>query len=177
MAASPRTSKAQELYLIALGSNRRHHAHGAPENILRAALGLLGKKRIAVKAASKIIASAPLGPSRRRYANAAALVSFAGEPPQLLERLKRIERRFGRPQGGQRWGARVLDLDIVLWQGGAWASPGLTVPHIAFRERQFVLGPARTIAPRWRDPLTGLTIAQLHVRLTRPRSLPSDAAR
>ena len=62
----------------------------------------------------------------------------------------------------------MLDLDIVLWSGGAWASPDLTVPHIAYRERAFVLTPAMQIAPEWRDPVTGLTIRHLHSRLTRP---------
>ncbi len=177
MAASRKTSEPAPLYLIALGSNRRHHKHGVPASVLRAALAALDKKKFAVVAASRIIASAPLGPSQRRYANAAALVSFAGDPPELLQRLKRIERRFGRRRGGQRWSARVLDLDVVLWQGGTWVSPALAVPHIAFRERRFVLGPALTIAARWRDPLTGLTLAQLYARLTKPRPLPRGRGR
>jgi 2-amino-4-hydroxy-6-hydroxymethyldihydropteridine diphosphokinase len=65
----------------------------------------------------------------------------------------------------------VLDLDVVLWSGGAWASSRLTVPHAAFRTRTFVLDPAATIAPDWRDPLTGLTLRQLAVRLRRRRPL------
>ena len=180
MAASHRTSEPALLYLVALGSNRRHPAHGAPEKVLRAALAAMDTKKLAVVAASRIVTSAPLGPSLRRYANGAALVRFAGEPPELLGQLKRIEQRFGRRRGGQRWSARVLDLDVVLWQGGAWSSPVMTVPHIGFRERRFVLGPARTVAAAWRDPLSGLTVAQLDFllsrRLTRPRPLPRDPA-
>jgi 2-amino-4-hydroxy-6-hydroxymethyldihydropteridine diphosphokinase len=158
MAALPRTSD----YLIALGSNRRHHRHGAPEKVLRAALA-----RLEPRAAAPIMRSAPLGPSRRRYANTVALLRTAESPSELLARLKRIERRFGRRRGGQRWGSRVLDLDVVLWSLGCWASPGLVIPHLAFRERLFVLTPAARIAPRWRDPVTGLTLRQLHARLTR----------
>ena len=172
MAASARTSERGALYLVALGSNRRHGKHGAPEQVLRAALAALAGQGLAVAAASPIIASAPLGPAQRRYANAAALVRFAGEPPALLERLERIEASFGRRAGGRRWGARVLDLDIVLWQGGAWSSPGLTVPHRHFRTRAFVLGPAAQVAPAWRDPLTGLSLRQLHARLTRRLTKP-----
>ena len=156
-------------YLIALGSNRRHHRHGRPEAVLRAAFGELDRKGLKLKAASPIIASAPLGPSRRRYANAAALVKSKLAPDELLDRLQGIERRFGRRRGGQRWGQRVLDLDIVLWSGGAWGSPGITVPHTAFRQRRFVLDPMVAIAPRWRDPLTGLTLRPLLARLIRPR--------
>jgi 2-amino-4-hydroxy-6-hydroxymethyldihydropteridine diphosphokinase len=163
-------------YLIALGSNRRHHRHGPPERVLRAALAALEKSGIEVMRAAPVIASAPLGPSLRRYANGAALVKTQLMPDELLAALKGIERDFGRRPGGQRWGSRVLDLDLVLWQGGAWSSPGLTVPHPEFRGRGFVLDPAARIAPAWRDPLSGLTVRQLAVRLRRPRPVQSAAA-
>lgn len=155
-------------YLIALGSNVRHPRHGAPPQVLRAALlALDGEKGFRLEAASRIVASAPLGPSRRRYANAAAIVRSKLDPPALLARLGKIEDRFARRRRGLRWGARTLDLDIVLWSGGAWTSPGLTIPHPAFRTRGFVLAPALAIARDWRDPLTGLTIAHLAARLRR----------
>ena len=69
-------------YLIALGSNAPHHRHGAPAAVLRAALGMLEAEGVAVLAASPLIASAPVGPSKRRYANGAALVetSESDEP-------------------------------------------------------------------------------------------------
>ncbi len=159
----------KQRYLIALGSNRRHHRYGRPEAVLRAALGELDRKGLTLKAASAIVGSAPIGPSLRRYANAAALVKTRLAPDELLDRLKTIERRFGRRMGGQRWSARVLDLDVVLWSGGAWSSPELTVPHVAFRQRRFVLGPAAQIAPTWRDPLTGLTMRHLLARLLKSR--------
>ena len=89
----------------------------------------------------------------------------------MLARLKAIERAFGR-RPGRRWGARVLDLDIILWSGGCWRSKGLVVPHPRYRDRTFVLRPLHDVAPRWRDPLTGLTPRQLEARLTRPRPLP-----
>lgn len=148
-------------YLIALGSNVRHHRHGPPPAVLRAALAELAREEgLAVEQASPVIATAPLGPSRRRYANAAAILATDLPPDALLRRLKAVERRFGR-RPGRRWAARVLDLDLVLWEGGAWSSPGLTVPHVAFRQRRFVLAPAAAIAPHWRDPLTGRTLRQL----------------
>lgn len=146
-------------YAIALGSNRRGR-HGSPRDEVRAALALLSP--IAV---SPVIASAPIGPSRRQFANAVALIECAEAPPALLARLKEIERAFGRRRGA-RWGMRVLDLDIVLWSGGAWASAGLIVPHSAFRQRRFVLDPLARIAPGWRDPVTGRTVRQLRHRLT-----------
>lgn len=142
-------------YAIALGSNRRGR-HGDPAREIAAALEAVG----GVVARSPTVASAPLGPSNRRYANAVALIETAEDPAALLVRLKRIERAFGR-RPGRRWGSRVIDLDIILWSGGAWSSPGLTVPHAAFRTRDFVLGPLATLVPGWRDPLTARTIRQL----------------
>ena len=140
--------------------------------MLAAATTPIGEQVGEVLAVAPVIDSAPLGPSQRRYANGALLLRTALAPIALLRALKRIERAFGRRRGGQRWGARVLDLDIVLWDGGRFASPRLTIPHAAFRTRAFVLAPAMAIAAGWRDPLTGLTVRQLHARLTAPRPLP-----
>ena len=155
-------------YLIALGSNLRHHRFGPPERVLTAALAELAQRGIKVTAAGPVVRSAPIGPSLRRYANSAVVVKFERSPEDLLLTLKEIERAFGRRAGGQRWTSRVLDLDIVLWSGGVWSSPSLTIPHPLFRERDFVLKPAAAIVPGWRDPVTSLTLRQLAARLTRP---------
>ncbi len=156
-------------YLIALGSNRRHVAYGLPQDVVRAAMeecAGLGT----VTERSPVIASAPMGAAVRRFANAALVLESELSPTALLAALKRMEREFGRRRG-QRWGDRVLDCDVILWSGGVWASAGLAIPHPRFAERHFVLMPACSIAPGWRDPQTGLTLAQSHARLTRPRPL------
>jgi len=167
----------RQRYLIALGSNQRHHRHGPPERVLAAALDALAQAGMKVEAAAPLIRSAPIGPSLRRYANGAVLVTSELMPDELLAVVKDIERQFGRRPGGQRWASRVLDLDIALWSGGAWSSPDLTVPHAAFRNRDFVLGPAAALAPRWRDPLTGLSLRQLKARLTRRARIRKRAVR
>jgi 2-amino-4-hydroxy-6-hydroxymethyldihydropteridine diphosphokinase len=159
-------------YLIALGSNKRHHCHGRPEQVVTAALAALEQSGLTLIAPAPLLRSAPLGPSNRRYANGAVVVEGKLAPDELLDLLQAIEQQFGRRPGGQRWTARVLDLDIVLWSGGCWSSPGLTIPHRAYRARDFVLRPALAIAGRWRDPLSGLSLRQLHTRLTRPRPVP-----
>ncbi|MBY0582799.1 MAG: 2-amino-4-hydroxy-6-hydroxymethyldihydropteridine diphosphokinase [Sphingomonas sp.] len=150
------------VYAIALGSNRPGR-HGRPADEVRAAIRAIG----GVVASSRIMPTPPLGPSIRCYANAAMLIASDEDPPALLARLKAIERDFGR-RAGRRWGPRVIDLDIILWSAGLWADTALTVPHLAFRSRAFVLGPLCQIAPRWRDPVTGLTVRQLLHRLRRP---------
>jgi 2-amino-4-hydroxy-6-hydroxymethyldihydropteridine diphosphokinase len=163
-------------YLIALGSNQRHPRHGPPPQVLRAALAAMAGEGLAVEATSPIVTSAPVGPSRRRYANAAARIATRLAPPALLALLQRIEARFGRVRRGQRWGARTLDLDVILWSGGAWRSKTLIIPHPLFRQRSFVLTPAATVAPDWRDPAGTCTIRHLHARLTRPRPIPRASA-
>ena len=159
---------AAHAYLIALGSNRRHPFFGRPRDIVALAADAVADNLGEVVALSAIVDSAPVGPSQRRYANAALIAKSDLAPPDMLEGLQVIEAAMGRRRRGQRWGARTLDLDIVLWSGGAWTDGVLAIPHPRFRERSFVLGPAAAIAPGWRDPLTGLTLAQLHARLRRP---------
>ena len=156
-------------YLIALGSNRRHHLYGLPRDVVRAAmeeLAVLGT----VSDRSPIITTAPIGAARRRFANAACVIESEYDPLAMLSGLKWLESEFGR-RGSRRWGDRVLDCDIVLWSGGRWQSAALSVPHPEFRNRAFVLGPASAIAADWRDPVTGASVRQLKARLTRAPTL------
>lgn len=150
-------------YLIALGGNR-----AASRGIISKLAASTEAFGATVVSTSRIFSTAPLGPGRRRYANAVALIESDLEPPALLRHLKSIERAHGR-RPGRRWGDRVLDLDIIGWSGGIWASTGLAIPHPAFRDRRFVLAPLVEIAPDWRDPLTHLTARQLLARLDRKR--------
>ena len=166
-------ASAPHLYAIALGSNRRHGRHGAPERVICAALHTLRDAGVTILTDSGAITSDAMGPSLRRYANAAALIEATLPPPALLALLKSIERDFGRRRG-QRWGARVLDLDIILWSGGLWSSQTLSIPHPHWRERRFVTDPLASIAPGWPDPLSNLAVRHLAYRLRKPR--PVDPA-
>ena len=158
------------LYAIGLGSNQPHGRYGTPVRVLEAVLGELQPV-----AASGIIETAPIGPSLRTFANAAALIETELSPPELLRHLKAIERRFGRRRG-QRWGARVLDLDILLWSGGRWSSPDLIIPHQQLLQRSFALDPLARIAPGWRIPGHG-SVRQHAARLTRPRAVHRSSRR
>ena len=149
---------------------------GGPREVLAVAVAALEDAGLRIEAVAPVSTTRPIGPSLRSYANGAAIVSTELSPIDLLAELQHIERIFGRKQRGQRWRARPLDLDIILWSGGAWHSPGLTIPHTAFRQRDFVLRPAAAIAGDWRDPVTGLTPCHLHARLTRPVPLRRCAA-
>ncbi|NIJ08909.1 2-amino-4-hydroxy-6-hydroxymethyldihydropteridine diphosphokinase [Sphingomonas vulcanisoli] len=163
------------LYAIGLGSNRPHGRYGRPPAVIAAAGRALGDRGRLI-ALSPIVATAPLGPSARRFANAAALLESPLPPPDLLSALKAIERRFGRRRG-QRWGPRVIDLDILLWSGGLWRGPDLAIPHPALTRRLFVLDPLATIAAGWRPPRGALTIRHLASRLTKATPVHRDRNR
>lgn len=157
-------------YLLAIGSNRRHGRFGSPARVLAAAMEALdGIGRVTAR--SPVLATPAMGPAGRSFANAALVIESERGPGELLVALKRIERTFGR-RPGRRWGARSLDLDIILWSGGIVRRRDLIVPHPGYRARRFVLDPASAIAAGWRDPATGRTIRQERARLTRRRPKP-----
>ena len=171
--------KTRYLYLIAIGSNQRLTHIGQPRAIVEQAIAAMETADIDVFLHSSIHQSRPLGPSMRRYANAAAVIESALMPDALLAEIQTIERHFGRERRGQRWLARTLDLDIIMWSGGLWISdnPHLAIPHRSFASRNFVLGPCCEIAPDWRDPLSGFTLRQIFHRHNRSKPLDRREAR
>jgi 2-amino-4-hydroxy-6-hydroxymethyldihydropteridine diphosphokinase len=153
--------------LIGLGSNRCHGRHGPPRGVLPAAVKALGKGGLKVRQISPVFETAPLGPSIRRYANGALLADWSGTPRQLLKLLKRTEADFGRRRG-RRWGARVLDCDILAFDTAVILEPGLAVPHPALHQRLFVLEPLLALWPDWRHPRLNLSVRHMAARLSRP---------
>lgn len=163
--------------IIALGSNRRHGRFGAPAQVVDAAIADLEARGVRILARSRIHVTDPVGPSERMYANAAVLAATALAPEALLTLLKSVERDFGRRRQ-RRWGARVLDLDLIAYgravvptRLGWRTARGLVVPHRAMHQRRFVLDPVVEIAPDWRHPVLGLSTRELHARLTKARSV------
>ncbi len=77
------------------------------------------------------------------YVNAVAWLRTALSPEALLEQLQAIEQAQGRERGEQRWQARTLDLDILLYDDLIYASPRLQIPHPQMSQRAFVLYPLR----------------------------------
>jgi 2-amino-4-hydroxy-6-hydroxymethyldihydropteridine diphosphokinase len=155
---------ATHLYAIAIGSNRPHVRHGRPAGVVEAAIARLDQE-FGLFDASPIMLNPAHGGAGRDFGNAVALVESHLEPAEMLNRLKDIEREFGRRRG-KRWAPRVLDLDLVLWSGGRFCSRRLTIPHRQLARRDFVLQPLAAIAPGWRID-GSLTARHLAHRLAR----------
>jgi 2-amino-4-hydroxy-6-hydroxymethyldihydropteridine diphosphokinase len=95
------------------------------------------------------------------FFNAVCRVSTGLEPQSLLRFLKNLEWEIGRRPGGQTWGPRPIDLDILLYDERVVDAPELKVPHPRLAERAFVLVPLCELAPELRHPLLGKTMKEL----------------
>ncbi|HEY3921410.1 MAG TPA: 2-amino-4-hydroxy-6-hydroxymethyldihydropteridine diphosphokinase [Gaiellaceae bacterium] len=117
---------------VGLGANL-----GDREAAIRRAAELLGPHRL-----STIRETEPWGyADQPMFLNAVAEVETELEPRELLARLLEIEQELGRERGGQRYGPRTIDLDLLLYGDRIVDEPGLTVPHPRIAERTFVLEP------------------------------------
>jgi 2-amino-4-hydroxy-6-hydroxymethyldihydropteridine diphosphokinase len=98
---------------------------------------------------SSLYQGPPMGPQDQPdYVNAVMAVSTQLSPIELLRALQTIENTHGRVRLGERWGARTLDLDILLYGKQIITLADLTVPHSGLTERAFVLYPLYEIAPK-----------------------------
>lgn len=102
----------------------------------------------------------PLGPPQPDYLNGCALLNVELSPQKLLVTLLEIEQQFGRVRR-ERWGPRILDLDLILFDDLVLHLPNLTIPHPQMQVRAFVLVPLAEIAPNWVEPVSDKTIIQL----------------
>lgn len=141
---------------IALGSNL-----GDSHATLEAALDILAHTPgITLQAKSSWYKTAPVGPPQPDYLNGCALLQVQLTPEELLQTLLKIEAQFGRIRH-ERWVARTLDLDLLLYNDVILNTPPLQLPHPGMTQRAFVLVPLAEIAPDWIEPVSGIAIAQL----------------
>lgn len=146
---------------IALGGNL-----GDSQRILSEAIAVLNQAQdIEVIARSHRYRTAPIGPPQPDYINACILVNTTLSPMALLRSLLSVENQFGRVRQ-ERWGARSLDLDLLLYGDRTLDIPGLTIPHPRLHERPFVLVPLVDIAANWFHPVLNKTIEQLLAQLS-----------
>ncbi|MGI0489156.1 2-amino-4-hydroxy-6-hydroxymethyldihydropteridine diphosphokinase [Pantanalinema rosaneae CENA516] len=144
------------LSAIALGSNL-----GDSLAILESALRQLAQTpNIQLLAHSHWYQTKAVGPPQPDYLNGCALLQTNLSPLQLLATLLQIEATFGRVRR-ERWAARTLDLDLLLFDDLILDTPTLKIPHPRMAERAFVLVPLAEISPNWKEPMSGKAIAEL----------------
>jgi len=137
---------------IGLGSNL-----ATPEVQIKAARqAIKALSAIQETAFSSLYRSPPMGPQDQPdYVNAVMAVETTLPALELLHCLQKIELDHGRVRKDERWGARTLDLDILLYGQQVIQQPDLIVPHYGMAERAFVLCPLQEIAPTLQVPEFG----------------------
>jgi 2-amino-4-hydroxy-6-hydroxymethyldihydropteridine diphosphokinase len=146
---------------IALGSNLSS-ALGGPADNLRAAIERIGALGRVTQASSFLATEPEMYLDQPKFVNAALLLETELSPLELMRALLRIEVAMGRVRTGvPPKGPRVIDLDLIFFDDVAMETDELTLPHPGVAERRFVLAPLAEIAPEWRHPRTGRTVAEM----------------
>ncbi|GAA4895253.1 2-amino-4-hydroxy-6-hydroxymethyldihydropteridine diphosphokinase [Ferrimonas pelagia] len=150
---------------IGLGSNLGN----GPATLARAIAALAELPGIRLIDRSSLYTSPPMaGLAQPDYTNAVAAIDTDLAPLDLLDALQQIENQLGRERH-ERWGARTLDLDLLLYGDEQLTCERLTVPHYGMAERAFVLIPMFELAPNLRLP-DGRQLASL-LALCPPQAL------
>jgi len=143
------------LVYLSLGSNV-----GDRETQLRNAVARLGTTG-RVAAVSSFYGTEPVEFTQQPwFLNCAVVLETSQTPRQLMTSILRIEQEMGRRRV-QKKGPRMIDIDLLLFDGAVVSSPEITIPHPALHERRFVLEPLAEIAPEVRHPVLHKTILAL----------------
>jgi len=146
---------------IGIGSNLGHKK----ENYLEALSRIARIPDTRITRESSLYESEPLGDSREWYVNGVIEIETDLNPEMLLKRFKNIERAMGRKRVRKRWGARIIDLDILLFDNVTVDKRNLKIPHPEIHKRRFVLIPLGEIAPQIVHPILGMSISELLVNV------------
>ena len=156
------------MILLGLGANLPSAAHGQPVATLAAALVALAAEGVAVDRLSPWYRSAPVPAGDQPwYVNGVAAVTTGLAPAALLELLHRVERRFGRERR-DRNEPRVLDLDLLDYDGLVEHGGATVLPHPRLHERRFVLAPMSELAPALIHPKLNASISEMLAGLKSP---------
>ncbi|MCZ8022292.1 MAG: 2-amino-4-hydroxy-6-hydroxymethyldihydropteridine diphosphokinase [Cyclobacteriaceae bacterium] len=128
---------------------------------LRTCLVNLKQEGIELRKVSSVYETAAWGNLHQNaYLNMAVGFHTEKEPTQLLETCQAIEIALGRIRK-EKWGPRVIDVDIILFEDRIISSPALQIPHPLFAQRKFVLLPLAEIAADFIEPKSNKSIAEL----------------
>jgi 2-amino-4-hydroxy-6-hydroxymethyldihydropteridine diphosphokinase len=146
---------------IGIGSNLGNKK----ENYLEALARIAKIPKTRITRESSLYESEPLGDSKEWFVNGVIQIETDLGPEMLLKKFKNIERAMGRKKVRKRWGARIIDLDILLYDAGIVEKKSLTIPHPEMHNRKFVIIPLSEIAPQVVHPVLGMTISELLVHV------------
>ena len=148
-------SNLQTVYLL-LGSNL-----GNSREILNNAIELIGHKVGVIVSQSSNYETKPWGVTDQPdFLNSALLVHTKLKPLEILEQTQSIENQLGRIRR-EKWGARLIDIDIIFYENEIIDEPNLKVPHPLMQQRDFVLTPLAEIVPNFVHPVLGKTVLEL----------------
>lgn len=153
------TLNLQMVYLL-LGSNL-----GNRKEILDKAVELLSQKIGLIILQSKDYETAPWGVTDQPdFLNLAVSIHTKLKPLEILEITQSIENQLGRVRK-EKWGARLIDIDILFYGNEIIDEPILKIPHPLLQERDFALTPLTEIAPNFVHPILGKTVLELREKL------------
>lgn len=109
---------------------------------------------------SQLLETEPLGPAKRKYLNLVIEVSTLLSPFNILQKVKKIEKKFGRDQI-EKWGSRTIDIDILFYNDIILCHSKLNIPHQEIPKRRFVLEPLCQIDPSIQHPVLKKTCREL----------------
>ena len=135
---------------------------GEPVHQIRLAQDALQKSPgVEFLGASSLYRTQPMGPVEQSpFINAVFALEPEIGPHDLLSLLLEIEQNMGRVRK-ERWGPRVIDLDLLFFGEEIIKGPGLEVPHPRLHERRFVLAPLAEIAPGFVHPVLQKSVSEL----------------
>ncbi len=132
------------------------------DNCLTGIAALTAPAEASLLGASRFFRTSPVDYADQDwFVNAVVSIRTTMAPLALLDKLVSIQRQMGRKADAVRFGPRVLDLDILLYDERVIRSPRLTIPHPRMHKRAFVLQPICDINPSIVHPVLGQTVADL----------------
>lgn len=144
------------MVFVGLGSNLGDRSHN-----IRRALRLLDRPEAQITQVSSLYETEPVGPRPQPdYVNAVCRVQTARSAEWIMAACLDVETQMGRVRN-ERWGARIIDLDLLFDGDRVVRSPGLILPHPRIVQRRFVLEPLCELAPDFRHPISGKTVREL----------------
>lgn len=143
------------VYLL-LGTNLGNREHN-----LRSASREIGRLLGPIITASSVYKTAAWGKTDQpEFYNQVVISNTEHSPIEALLAIRKIEQQLGRERT-EKWGARIIDIDILFWDDQVISTPELTIPHPGIPHRRFTLIPLLEISPDFVHPVLQKSVHKL----------------